>query len=157
MISCEQHLNNLTCRKKEKEGKNDGIIIKYSMKTFKKWLETFDFNNEDDPNNEERNLYNLPRKKLDFNKLNRKAFKITHPPDESDPTGKTTEYNSHDWSFSCVTPFNSCWNHWSIKPAAEKYVAKTDWLNGKQGNGLPNLDDAKYKQIVMSAQRLGLM
>lgn len=96
------------------------------MKSFKKWLETVD------PNDEERDLYNLARERLDFNKLNRRAVKITHPSDESDPTERSVEDNPHEWSFSCVTPYNPAWNHWAVKPAAEKYVAKTDWLNGRQ-------------------------
>ena len=121
------------------------------MKSFKKWLES------QDPNEMERGTYSLQRERLDFNKLNRRAVKITHPgagtADETE-----VEYDENEWSFSVVTPVNrSAWQHWQIKPISEKYVAKTDWLNGRQGDGKPNLDDAKYQQIVMAARQLGLM
>ena len=95
-----------------------------------------------DPNRLERNTYALHRERLEFDKLNRTAVRITHPPGER---------NDHDWSFSCVTPFNvDAWNSWPTKTSAEKYVAATDWLNGTQGSGLPNLDDAKYVQIILA-------
>ena len=101
-----------------------------------------------------RNTYNLPRQQLNFKKLNRKALKITHP-----GTGKNnqTEHNNHPWSFSIITPTNAAWNHWEIKPESEKYVQETDWLNGKQANGNPNLDDEKYQQIIKAAKRLKLL
>lgn len=118
--------------------------------TFKNWLENENLNAMP------RGTYNLRRQRLDFNKLNRKAIKITHP---GAGTSKSTEveYNNNEWSFSIITPFNSVWQYWEIKPISEKYVLETDWLNGKQENGKPNLDDAKYRQVVMAAERLGLM
>lgn len=121
------------------------------MRTFKNWLEN------QDPDGLARGTYALKRERLDFSKLNNRAVKITHPgAGTADPT--EVEYNDDEWSFSVVTPYNRvAWDSWNIKPIAEKYVAQTDFLNGKQGNGSLNLDDAKYQQIVMTAKKLGLM
>ena len=110
-----------------------------------------------DPNNMVRNTYDMPREYLDFNKLNRKAVKITQPGAGNIENQNEFIADNHEWSFSVVSPFNKTWNIWPVKPISEKYVAQTDWLNGKQNNGKPNLDDAKYQQIVISAKKLGLM
>lgn len=89
------------------------------------------------PNNLPRNTYDVVREKLDFQKLNHKAVKITYP--SGDFLGE---------GFSVVTPWNGeAWN-WPIKSSAEKYVMETDLLNSTQDNGLPVLDDCKYLQIV---------
>jgi hypothetical protein len=105
------------------------------MKKFDEWLENID------PNTMPRNTYNLPRERLDFQKLNRKAVKITY-----------ANGNKTDDGFSVVTPLNrDAWN-WEIRPDMEDLVAQKDILNNKNG-----LDDAKYMQIVMSAKKLGLM
>jgi hypothetical protein len=67
---------------------------------FEKWLEN------QNPNELPRETYNLQREWLDFDKLNRRAVKITHPGSgTADPT--EVEHNEHDWSFSVVSPFNA--------------------------------------------------
>jgi hypothetical protein len=91
------------------------------------------------PNNIPRGTHNVPREKLDFRKLNRKAVKITHP-----------SGNLEEEGFSVVTPWNrESWN-WPIKPSAEKLVMDKDLLNSEY-NGLPVLDDSKYLQIITSS------
>lgn len=91
------------------------------------------------PNNLPRGTHDVPREKLDFRKLNRKAVKITHP-----------SGNLEEEGFSVVTPWNGdSWN-WPIKPSAEKLVMDKDILNSEY-NGLPVLDDCKYLQIITSS------
>ena len=126
-------------------------FLEITMNSFSSWLESLD------PNELERGTYGIQRERLDFSKLKNRAIRITHPgAGTADPT--EVEYNDDKWSFSVVTPYNRvAWENWQTKPISEKYVSETDFLNGKQGNGKPNLDDAKYQQIVMTAKKLGLM
>ena len=123
------------------------------MQTFKQFLEE----------QVVRGTYNMPRQRLDFDKLYGKAFKITYPGNGTDKPGWAGVDNTpEEWSYSIVTPENrTAWSGWPEKKIGIAHAKQSDFLNGKQGEGpdtgKPNLDDEKYRQVVDAATKLGLL